>query len=1196
MHQLQKLLQKLLFTSAFILTCAPAHAQITPDNTLGEASRLTPNVLINGVPGDKIDGGAQRGSNLFHSFSQFNVGDGQRVYFGNPVGVENILTRVTGGNASNIFGTLGVDGTANLFLINPNGILFGQNARLDVRGSFLGTTANAIQFGNQGNFSATNPQAPPLLTVQPSGLLFNQINSGKITSQAVLAVDPGQNLSLIGGDVELNGGILATLSGRIELAAIGANLEGNAEAKTVELNPDNSFSIPTDLPRADISLFAAEVFVVAGNGGSITINARNLDISGNSFIASGIGTGEPRNSQTGDITLNATGTIQIRESSRIRNNVFENQSGNSSDIRITAGSLFLTDNARLSASVSGQGNGGNVIINARDQVSLDNGAIIFGNVEKTGKGNAGNIRISTGSFSMTNGAGISAQIYGQGNTGDILIDARDRVSLRNDARIVNGIQEEGVGIGGNIRINTGSLSLTDGALMSAFTVGQGNTGDILIDARDQVSLDNGAKIFNFVSRANGGNIRISTGSLSTTRGAQLQTTTFGQGNAGDILIDARDRVSFEGRSSAASGAFSRVASGATGQGGNIAIATGSLLLDNSAQIFAITSGKGNGGNIIINARNQIALNNRAAIANQVEESGSGKGGDIRVNTGTLTGTNLGVLQAATSGQGNAGNVAINARDRIEFAGSLNRQQRSGAQSLVLPGAVGNSGNVEIITGSLFMRDGAAVSATTDGKGNAGNVIINARDRITFDNSNIFSGVNQNAVGKGGDINISTGSLELLNGSQIDASTFGDGDAANITIVATQPITVAGIDEETKRSSAIFSTTGDNPAIPGTGPTIVGKGKGGNITITAPQLTVRDGAVIDARTFNDKTGGNINITLDSLQLLNGGQIFTTSESSGSAGTITINAKNKVDIAGSDPTYSSRLSQFPRRVVQISPNSSLSVRSTATGSAGNIIVNTPRLTLDNQGTISAESRAVDGGNINLNSDLLLLRRNSQISATAGNQQAGGNGGNITINAPFIVAVPKENSDITANAFSGTGGNINIRTQGIFGIEARPKPSDQTNDITASSELGVQGQINIIQPDIQPTQGLVELPGQVIDASNQIAQDCPRGRNAKKPLGEFIVTGRGIPPNATQPLNGTPNLTQLATLDSDRSVTPNEYRSVKPNTSTINLPSTSRQAIVEAQGWVKTPDGKIMLVAQAPEATPSSRVTANLCPVSK
>ncbi len=189
-----------------------AQAQIVSDRTQGtEASRLTPNVLVNGAAADRISGGAQRGSNLFHSFSQFNVRDGQRVYFVNPSGIQNILTRVTGGQVSNILGTLGVEGSANLFLLNPNGIVFGPNARLDVRGSFLGTTANSFVFPQGIEFSATNPQAPPLLTINvPIGLQFGS-QPGRITSRAVSRDEQGNpidglsvggsSLSLIGGEI-----------------------------------------------------------------------------------------------------------------------------------------------------------------------------------------------------------------------------------------------------------------------------------------------------------------------------------------------------------------------------------------------------------------------------------------------------------------------------------------------------------------------------------------------------------------------------------------------------------------------------------------------------------------------------------------------------------------------------------------------------------------------------------------------------------------------------------------------------------------------------------------------------------------------------------------------------------------------------------------------------------------------------------
>ncbi|MCG5060680.1 MAG: filamentous hemagglutinin N-terminal domain-containing protein [Limnoraphis sp. WC205] len=156
-------------------------------------SFVTPNVNIRGINSDapggaatlRIDGGAVRGGNLFHSFQEFNIREGRGAYFSNPDNIINILTRVTGGNISEILGTLGVLGNANLFLINPAGIVFGPNARLDVGGSFFATTADGILFENGFEFAASNPEAPPLLTINmPLGLNIRE-NPGAIVNQTV---------------------------------------------------------------------------------------------------------------------------------------------------------------------------------------------------------------------------------------------------------------------------------------------------------------------------------------------------------------------------------------------------------------------------------------------------------------------------------------------------------------------------------------------------------------------------------------------------------------------------------------------------------------------------------------------------------------------------------------------------------------------------------------------------------------------------------------------------------------------------------------------------------------------------------------------------------------------------------------------------------------------------------------------------
>ncbi|NEP10158.1 MAG: filamentous hemagglutinin N-terminal domain-containing protein, partial [Symploca sp. SIO2C1] len=201
-------------------------AQIIQDETLGpESSRVEADV-IKGLPSDRIEGGAIRGANLLHSFGEFNIGEGRGAYFANPVGVDNILSRVTGSNPSHLLGTLGVLGEANLFFLNPNGIFFGPNATLDINGSFLGSTAESLTLSDGTFLSTTNPEVAPLLTVNvPSfGMRLEMSQPGAIVNTGNLAVGQGQNLTLVGGTV-VSTGQLSAPEGNVTLAAVpGGNL------------------------------------------------------------------------------------------------------------------------------------------------------------------------------------------------------------------------------------------------------------------------------------------------------------------------------------------------------------------------------------------------------------------------------------------------------------------------------------------------------------------------------------------------------------------------------------------------------------------------------------------------------------------------------------------------------------------------------------------------------------------------------------------------------------------------------------------------------------------------------------------------------------------------------------------------------------------------------------------------------------
>lgn len=568
------------------------------------------------------------------------------------------------------------------------------------------------------------------------------------------------------------------------------------------------------MPKANVSLTNdAELNVRGSDAGSIAINAQNLSLAGASKVRAGIdtGLGTPE-SKAGNIDINATGATNLTDDSFIANVPQPTSVGQGGNINITTGSLVLINGSYLNSNNFGQGDGGNINLNIRDALTLSGvgqtgSSAILSSVRSPAVGKGGNINITAGSVSLADSSQLSASTYGQGDAGNVSIQARDFVSLAgNNTTIFSNIESGGVGNGGNINIIAPSLSLQNGAQLQAGLRGT--------DIQD--NLPGG--------RGNGGNINIKSGSLSLGEGTFINASTAGNGNAGNIFVQARDAVSLKDSSSI----FSTVNAGAVGNGGNITIDAASVSLTNGSEFNSRTLGQGNGGNVQVTAR-ALSLTNGSqltasgfgqgdagnisvdvgdivsldgvgsnGLSSSVRTSAiKGNGGDIQLTTGSFSVTNGAQLLSTTSGQGNGGDITINARDRVKFDGVGSNQRFSGAFSNVESGGVGNAGDIKVTTGSLSLSNSAKIAAATFGTGNAGDININARDAIALNGINnnqfstgVFSTVESSGVGKGGDIQLTSGSLSLANQAQINSSISGQGNAGNIFVQASDLVSLS----------------------------------------------------------------------------------------------------------------------------------------------------------------------------------------------------------------------------------------------------------------------------------------------------------------------------------------------------------------------------------------------------------------------
>lgn len=773
-----------------------ARAQIVRDGTLRS------NSVVNQVGTQwDITQGETIGTNLFHSFSQFNLGTGETAYFQNAATIENIIARITGGTSSIIDGTLQTNGNANLFLINPSGLIFGPNARLNVGGSFVASTAESVRFADGSSFSATNPQVPSLLTINvPLGLQLGN-NPGNIILRAQQLIPtspppmPDRAIAFVGGNILLDGAQIQSPQSRIELGAVGPNGFVNLTAA------NNGLVLGYDGLQSfqDIQLVRGATVDASGDrGGAIQVRGRQIAIADGSQLQS-----TTRGSQPGgDILLRGTERVTVSGSDPARFTVVSSDTagaGAGGNLTVETGQFLLQGTAFLSTSTSGSGVGGNLTIRASQGTVL--AGVGFPALEQflagtlsgqlrpsdrigglfsvtSGTAPGGEINLETGSLMLQNGAIAFSPTFGQAAGGNINVRAAGSVEVVSSAFVTGtnfGIQ----GAAGHISIQSSGVSIQDGSVLSAGTLGNGRGGDITLETSDFVDIGSprAGAIFptgianNTLGNGAGGDIRIATGRL-TIRDAIVSTSSGGAtamglipfgGPGGDILIEARESVEITG------GAASSV-SGQTGgvlpsgpstttftasPAGDLTLRAPRLILGDGAIASSATLSSGNGGNLTVEASESVELIGQSSVtglptslttssgrADLSQLVATGNGGNLTLRTGALVLRDGATLDVRSLRSGAAGtlNVAANSI-LLDRGSSLNASTVAGA-----------GGNIFLSANSIILRRGSTIS-TDAGNTDGGNIIINTKNLAAVPQED--SDISANSLNsRGGNVTVS----------------------------------------------------------------------------------------------------------------------------------------------------------------------------------------------------------------------------------------------------------------------------------------------------------------------------------------------------------------------------------------------------------------------------------------------------------
>ncbi len=782
-----------------LLCITEVSAQITTDGTVGAATRLSaPDYVIS------ADLGQQQGSNLFHSFSEFSVQSNETATFTGDSSISNVISRVTGNQVSNIDGAIRSEiPNADLYLINPNGVVLGKNASLEVQGSFHLSTADTVKLEDGGEFNAKTPQTSVLSSAPVKAFGFLTDSPKAIQANGTkLVVPENKTLSLVGGDMQLTDATLSTRKGQMQVVSVAGKGEvswstdgvnSTAAGGTVQLsntivrasNPSEGAGAGAVYIRGGkIEMDKGSAFtslVTTENGGDIVVQADNLNLKGGSNISTttaGVGhTGTIKVEVTNDLTVD--GETATTATSSIQNTAARGSTGNTGNVQIQAKTLNVVQGAAIQNNTSGTGNGGKISVKTGQlNISGENKlglsrivADIPATSQKT-SGTGGSIEVEATSVNLSKGGQIAANSRGAaGNGGNVKITA-NTVHLSGTATAIasSGILSPTTistltaqnGNAGNVEIQADTLTLQDGANLTSSTTGAGNAGQITVKAGNLTVAGKSSQ-----QKAS----QISADSLSTASNA---------GMGGYIDIQAQQvQLSQAGQVTAATNG--------NGAGGTIVIQAGNLTLYQGGTINTSTRGTGQGGNVQVKLTGDLVINgvsetgNSSVIASETyaTSENAGQGGTIQIAANNALLQEGGQISAVTYGQGQGGNIEVDLQNRAVFSGKNGSYQSGIILSSTKEYSQATAGNSSLSAKRVTLTDGAKI-ATDTVLANGGDIQLKIEGILIVQDSDITTSVG-GGQGSGGNIHLDSRFVVQKNGAIIARAKRGEG--GNISIKA-----------------------------------------------------------------------------------------------------------------------------------------------------------------------------------------------------------------------------------------------------------------------------------------------------------------------------------------------------------------------------------------------------------------------------